>query len=176
MPYRITHSDEEPNYRYMLQVHTDAQLENELNVIQCNPSMASSNRSDPTVGKVSLWAEGQGYGTVRFLNLFARRSPTVAAISSLSFTELVGNRNNDVLRNNCTPNSMLICAWGSTLPVPKQLYHQRILELQAILKGVQLNRVGAMVAGRYPRHGRMWNAGYRDLLPLSWEVLLGQHT
>lgn len=172
MPYRITHSDEESNYRYMLQVRTDAPSETILNVIQCNPSMASTSRSDSTVGKVSLWAEEQGFGTIHFLNLFARRSPHVASISDLAYAELVGTKNNEVLRHHCQPNSLLVCGWGATLPVSKQQYHQRLLELQALLAGIELNRVGAMVAGRYPRHGRMWNAGNRDLLPLGWDVLL----
>ncbi|MFA7487720.1 MAG: DUF1643 domain-containing protein [Lysobacteraceae bacterium] len=97
MTYRLGKCVEDSLYRYSLAVETDAAGAKSLVIVQCNPSLASSTRSDPTVGKVSTWAEETGFASVVFLNLFARRSPNVAEISQLPYADLVGPRNDEVL-------------------------------------------------------------------------------
>ena len=173
MVYTITGCEAEPDYRYVLFVHTAAPGDKSVVVIQCNPSRASSARSDPTVGKVSNWAEENGFFSVTFLNLFARRSPSVDEISHLPYEELVGPRNNEALLRYAAMSSALVLAWGGTLPVPDSLYLQRLREVRDLLRECPVYRVGELVYGRFPRHGRIWNAGNRTLEPLSWgEVLL----
>ncbi|WP_436269686.1 DUF1643 domain-containing protein [Pseudoduganella sp. LjRoot289] len=172
MAYRLAHCEEEPNYRYSLVVETDAKSTASLVVVQCNPSHASSSRSDPTVGKVSIWAEEMGFATISFLNLFARRSPTVSEISHLPYSDLIGPKNDTVLRRYSSMDATLVFAWGATLPVLGHLYERRLLEIQGIFAGQSVHRVGAMSSVRYPRHGRMWNNGNRALQPLSWSELL----
>ncbi len=172
MAYTLTECQEEPDYRYSLLAKTDAAGSASLAVVQCNPSRASGIRSDPTVGKVSNWAEENGFSSVTFLNLFARRSPSVHEISHLSYVELVGPRNNEVLARHAAGNSTLVLAWGSSLPVPEELYRQRLVEVRELLAGRSAHRVGSLACGRYPRHGRMWNASNRMLEPLEWSELL----
>ena len=172
MAYTLTECLEEPDYRYSLVARTDARGSESLAVVQCNPSRASGSRSDPTVGKVSKWAEENGFGSVTFLNLFARRSPQVHEISHLSYTELVGPKNDEALARQAANSSTLVLAWGGTLPVPDELYLKRLAELRELLAGRQVHRVGSLSGGRFPRHGRMWNAGNRKLEPLEWIELL----
>lgn len=172
MTYSLTDCLEEPDYRYSLVARTDAAGDASLAVVQCNPSRASGTRSDPTVGKVATWAEEKGFRTVTFLNLFARRSPSVHEICHLSYGALVGPKNNAVLARHAANDSTLVFAWGATLPVPDQLYRKRLLELRDLLDGRSAHRVGELSGGRYPRHGRMWNSGNRHLEPLAWIELL----
>lgn len=172
MAYTLTDCQEDRDYRYSLLAKTDAEGEASLVVVQCNPSLASGTRSDPTVGKVSSWAEENGFGSVRFLNLFARRSPKVHEISHLLYADLVGPRNNEVLAFHATDNATWVLAWGGSLPVSQNLYHQRLLEVRGLLGDQPVHRVGALAYGRYPRHGKTWNAGYRSLEPLEWSELL----
>lgn len=172
MAYTLTDCRDEPDYRYALTARTDAAGNASLIVVQCNPSRASGTRSDPTVGKVSTWAEENGFSRVTFLNLFARRSPTVSEISHLPYLELVGPKNDEVLASFTTNDSTLILAWGGSLPVPDELYRQRLAEVHGLLGGCPAYHVGSMVRGRYPRHGRMWNSGDRKLEPVQWSELL----
>lgn len=172
MAYSLTECLEDPGYRYSLVAKTDAAGDTSLVVVQCNPSLASGTRSDPTVGKVATWAEENGFSSVTFLNLFARRSPLVHEISHLSYRELVGPKNNDVLARYAAGDATLVLAWGGILPVSDELYRERLVELRELLSGRPVHRVGALVNGRYPRHGKMWNAGNRKLEPVEWSELL----
>jgi hypothetical protein len=172
MTYRLGKCVEDSLYRYSLAVETDAAGAKSLVIVQCNPSLASSTRSDPTVGKVSTWAEETGFASVVFLNLFARRSPNVAEISQLPYADLVGPRNDEVLTRYSSTQATVVFAWGATLPVPDDLYQRRLLELHDIFASHPIFCVGALSAGHYPRHGRMWNNGNRSLRPLSWNELL----
>ena len=172
MTYALTDCHEEQDYRYSLLATTGAAGSASLVVVQCNPSRASGKRSDPTVGKVATWAEENGFRSVTFLNLFARRSPTVHEISHLSYAELVGPRNNEVLAHHATGSSTLVLAWGGSLPVPEELYRQRLVEVWQLLGERAAHRVGSLAHGRYPRHGRMWNADNRTLELLEWNELL----
>lgn len=172
MAYALTDCIEEPYYRYSLVARTDARGSESLAVVQCNPSRASGTRSDQTVGKVSIWAEENGFSSVTFLNLFARRSPKVDEISHLSYAELVGPRNDETIARHAAHSSTLVLAWGGTMPVPNELYLNRLAELREMLAGRQIHRVGSLSGGRYPRHGRMWNAGNRKLERVEWTQLL----
>jgi hypothetical protein len=113
-----------------------------------------------------------GFASVTFLNLFAKRSPAASEISHLSYGDLVGAKNDAALVRYRTSEATLVFAWGATLPVSLLLYERRLLEIQCIFSGRSVHHVGALAAGRYPRHGRMWNAGNRSLQPLSWSELL----
>lgn len=172
MGYTLTECQEEQDYRYSLLARTEAAGNLSLIVVQCNPSRASGTRSDPTVGKVSNWAEENAFSSITFLNLFARRSPSVHEISHLSYVELVGPRNDEVLARHTARSSTLVLAWGGTLPVPEELYLRRLVELRKLLGGRPAHRVGSLAYGRYPRHGRMWNTGNRTLKALEWSELL----
>lgn len=170
--YETLCCDDEGEYRYSLRIGTEASRSRQLTIIQCNPSDANASRSDPTVGKVSRWAAEHEFGIITFLNLFAYRSSKVRIISGMPYDRLVGARNDYVIRENCEHAVTVICAWGGTLPVANDLYLRRLHELQNVLGNTRLFKVGALVRGKYPRHGRMWNKNQRTKSSLLWADLL----
>lgn len=161
-------------YRYALTVQTDCNSDKTLVVIQCNPSVATGSVSDPTVGKVSIWAEENGFKTVVFLNLFAYVSTNTADLIGKSYDHLVGPNNDEMIAKFITNSSTLVLAWGGSVPLPEAHYLQRVSEIKQRLDHAQVTpyHVGSLSYGRYPRHGRMWNKGNRQLLPLDWTTIL----
>ena len=172
--YSIVECDLEHPYRYSLTVETRCKGEKTLVVIQCNPSVAKFNRSDATVGKVSIWAEEYGFGRVIFLNLFAYISPRITDLVDKSYECLVGPRNNEVLASNIGIGAIVVLAWGGDLPLCDDLYKHRLGEIKNLLDraAVQPYHVGSLVRGRYPRHGRSWNIGNRELSACHWDSIL----
>jgi hypothetical protein len=112
MAYKITDCFCEHPYRYSLTVRTDCNSERSLIVIQCNPSVARKNVSDPTVGKVSIWAEENGFGEVVFLNLFAYVSPQTADLVGKNYEYLVGTKNDEILARYIKNGGLVVLAWG----------------------------------------------------------------
>ena len=174
MGYRLGNCDLENFYRYSLVAHIDNQFNKPLVVIQCNPSVASSIRSDPTVGKVAAWAEEYGYGEVVFLNLFAIISSQPSVLNGKPYEDIVGPRNDSILKAQFNrPNCTVVLAWGGDIPVQETYYIRRLAELRKLVEssGHIAHHVGALSYGTYPRHGRMWNKGNRDLRILKWEKI-----
>lgn len=172
--YQLGKCDREYPYRYSLIAHIENKSNKVLVVIQCNPSVASNTRSDPTVGKVAVWAEESGFGEVVFLNLFALVSSQTSALMGKSYTEIVGPRNDSTLeaqlkRSNCT----VVLAWGGVIPIHDTYYFRRLTEIKKIVEnsGHPVHHVGALSYGTHPRHGRMWNGKNRDLRLLEWEEI-----
>lgn len=172
--YSIVECDLEHPYRYSLTVETQCKGEKILVVIQCNPSVAKFNLSDATVGKVSIWAEEYGFGRVIFLNLFAYISPRISDLVDKPYDYLVGPRNNEVLASNIGNGAIVVLAWGGDLPLCDYLYKRRLGEIKNLLDvaGVQPYHVGSLVRGRFPRHGRRWNEGNRELSVCRWDSIL----
>ena len=174
MTYTLGDCDLQGPYRYSLCVDTQSAASGLLLVMQCNPSNANSRRADPTVGKVAHWAAASGFGTVVFLNLFARISPYPEALRHLRYAQLVGPRNDEVIATQLQrPDPTLVLAWGAGLPVGRQRYTRRLTEIRQLIvgRGIPIHRVGQLTAGGFPRHGRMWNGDNRQLLPLDWTAL-----
>jgi hypothetical protein len=172
--YTLGSCDVQGRYRYSLQVISAERSPRRLIVIQCNPSVATSQRADPTVGKVARWAVEHGFGETVFLNLFARISPYPDELLGLRYAQLVGPRNDATIAAQLgRPGSTLVLAWGGRLPVDSRRYARRVAEVRGLVTaaGVEAFHVGALTANRYPRHGRMWNRGNRDLRRLAWSSL-----
>ncbi len=174
MGYQLGECDLEYPYRYSLMVSTDGQSGKTLIVIQCNPSVASSTGSDPTVGKVSIWAEEKDFSQVIFLNLFALISSHTSVLIGKPYEQIVGPRNDETLvtrleQTDCT----VVLAWGGDIPVEPALYKRRLAEIKRYLEdsGLVAHHVGALSYGTHPRHGKMWNKGNRDLRVLEWEKI-----
>lgn len=174
MGYQLGECDCEYPYRYSLIARIDNKSNKVLVVIQCNPSVASNTRSDPTVGKVAVWAEEFGFGEVVFLNLFALVSSQTSALIGKSYTEIVGPRNDSTLeaqlkRSNCT----VVLAWGGDVPIQDAYYFRRLNEIKKLVEssGHSAHHVGALSYDTHPRHGRMWNSGNRHLHLLEWEKI-----
>ncbi|WP_341661157.1 DUF1643 domain-containing protein [Vibrio sp.] len=174
MSYVITGCERDEIYRYALFVETSCNSEDELVVIQCNPSVANEEKSDPTVGKVSIWAEENGFGKVVFLNLFAYISPCPKDLIGKSYDYLVGSKNNQILEQHINDWSTIVLAWGGDVPVENKIYYQRLSEVKEIMDktGAQPYKVGALSHGTHPRHGRTWNKGNRELSTLYWESII----
>lgn len=174
MAYRLGECDLEHPYRYSLTVDTDSPSELSLLVVQCNPSVASSTVSDPTVGKVSNWAEENSFRQVVYLNLFALISSRPSELSGKTYDTIVGPRNDDVLTAQLKrTSSKVVVAWGADIPVEADLYLRRVRAIRDIIikAGHTAHHVGALSYGTHPRHGRMWNRGNRDLRVLSWGAI-----
>lgn len=172
--YDIVDCDIDPPYRYSLVTRTRVSSGAQLTVVQCNPSAASTERSDATVGKVSHWAAERGYARVVFLNLFALIGTDPQSLMRKRYARLVGPRNDAVIRECLTSVAgTAVLAWGGMIPISKKYYVRRVGELRGLLDdcGVLPHRVGALSGGGYPRHGRMWNGVNRELLPLDWEAV-----
>lgn len=168
--YRIVRCDGHPAYRYSLTLETDVTSSRRLVVIQCNPSNARADRSDPTVGKVAIWAREHQFKEVVFLNLFALVSSTKSELAGKTYKSLVGSRNDRALRQQIRKGTAVVLAWGSDIPVPDEIYEKRVAVVRRHLKASKIKpfHVGALVRQKYPRHGRAWNKGNRNLCVLDW--------
>lgn len=174
MAYRLGECDLEYPYRYSLKASIDNASSTLLVVIQCNPSVATSNGSDPTAGKVAYWAEEQGFGEVVFLNLFALISSQTLALEGKPYEEIVGPRNDSTLREQLNRKGCtVVLGWGGDVPIPDAYYKRRIGEIKKLVEafGHKAHHVGALSYGTHPRHGRMWNKGNRDLRLLNWAAI-----
>lgn len=167
--YRITDCCEDSGYRYRLDVSTGCRSHKRLLVIQLNPSRANGSFSDPTVGKVSYWAHGKGFGAIVFLNLFARQTPKPAELIGLSYAELRGDRNDEITSHALQARATIVLAWGKISQPLLDHYHQRRRMLRELIGGRRVHAVGKPVGDSFPRHGRTWNSDNRDMRIYHWE-------
>jgi hypothetical protein len=161
-------------YRYRLDAEIDSVTQSRLVVIQINPSKAGSGKfrqlkSDATVGKVCNWAYRKSFSQVSFLNLFAFIATPQDDLRGQPYDLLVGPRNDEFIATTVVKASTVIVAWGEPLGVSPSDYCRRLSEVKSLVTGIQLFTVGPLIKGRYPRHGRVWNAPHSDdLRVVSW--------
>jgi hypothetical protein len=161
--YQILSCDEEPSYRYQLEVSTLIQSPNGLAIVQLNPSTANGTKSDPTIGKVSCWAKEHNFGRITFLNLFGLRAAHPDELIGKPYDVLVGPRNDAVTQSVLIPSGTIVFAWGNVNAAISSHYQQRLGFLKQLVDGRQVYAVGNPVAETFPRHGRMWNGENRTL-------------
>lgn len=166
--YQILSCDEELSYRYRLDVSTLIKNSNRLAIVQLNPSTANGTKADPTIGKVSYWARENGIGRVTFLNLFAIRTAYPNELIGKTYETLVGSRNNDVSQLVFSSADTIVFAWGKISAAMTSHYSQRLNFLKQLLGNRKIHAVGELVAGEFPRHGRMWNGDNRTLREFVW--------
>lgn len=159
-------------YRYLLVAKINSESNNELVVIQMNPSNASTIKSDPTVGKVCNWAYENNYGKVFFLNLFAFKESKQENIPNINYDELVGLENDNYLKESCTKTRDIVFAWGAPDGNLIQSYIRRTTEVFALLKTRKIFSVGGLSYGKYPRHGLSWNKNNREKRLLKLEDII----
>ncbi len=80
-------------YRYLLDIALAEAPGPRLAVVLKNPSTASAERSDPTIGKAEAWARRRGFASLSVVNLFAWRSPHPENLNALSYRKIVGPEN-----------------------------------------------------------------------------------
>lgn len=144
-------------YRYFLEVRIAEEHARTLTVILKNPSTASAERSDPTVGKVEAWARRNEYGRIRYVNLFALRSPYPEELNAHPYRVMVGRGNDAWIKESLHGADLVLAAWGNPNGVDPQKYDRRIAEVSLFLEGVRARALGAPTKLGYPRHGLMWN-------------------
>ena len=144
-------------YRYFLEVRIADDLGRTLTVVLKNPSTASAERSDPTVGKVEAWARKNNFGRIRYVNLFALRSPYPKELNAHPYQVMVGRENNAWIRKSIDGADVVLAAWGNPNGVEPENYERRIAEVSQLLKGTCIRTLGSPTKLGYPRHGLMWN-------------------
>ncbi len=122
-----------------------------------NPSTATAQRSDPTLGKVTAWASRRGYNTLVVVNLFAFRATEPAELNAVPYAAAVGPDNDRWLRAAAAEAADLVAGWGNANGITPERYARRLDEVLALLRGRRLWRVGPLTALGHPRHGLRWN-------------------
>ena len=129
--------------------------------VMLNPSTADAWRDDPTIARCKGFAERWGYARLEVVNLFALRATHPADLKRLARThDVIGPRNDAVLRRACRRADRVVAAWGA---------HGDLLgradEVRAMLPHVPWQCLGTTKDG-HPRHpGRIPNA--TRLVPLG---------
>lgn len=169
--YKIISCDEDPDYRYVLDVTTGHSGSHVAAIVQLNPSKADASRSDATIGKTSRWAAQNQVSRVLFLNLFALRGTDPNSLLGKPFSDLVGPRNDAASTAALKQADTIIVAWGGIHRDLHLHYRRRLSEVNILVGSRPIHGVGPPTAAGFPRHGRMWNSGNRDLRSLLWNTL-----
>lgn len=156
------------DYRYVLELHlsdrTDAPR---LAVLMKNPSTASAERLDPTIGKVRAWAQRHGFARVSVVNLFALRATHPPALNAHPYAAIVGPENDHYIREAAAAADVVVAGWGNANGLNPERYARRIEEAMALLAPYPLHVVGAPTKLGHPRHGLLWN---RNAELTLWKV------
>jgi hypothetical protein len=88
--------------------------------VMLNPSTADDTNDDATIRKVKGFTKRWGFDELSVVNLFALRAtdPALLWFSLLNGDEVVGERNDAVIAEECRKASMIVCAWGSLSGTP----------------------------------------------------------
>ncbi len=128
-----------------------------LAVLMKNPSTATAERLDPTIGKVRAWARRQGFGVVAVVNLFALRATHPRALNAYPYEVIVGPENDHHVRVVATRADVVALGWGNPNGLDPARYARRIAETLALLAPYPLHVVGPLTRQGHPRHGLLWN-------------------
>ena len=154
-------------YRWWLERLWD-QAAPRLIFIGLNPSRADGQRDDPTLRRLLGFARRWGYGSLEVLNLFARISPSPAALRRVA--DPVGADTDAWIRRRLAaqPEATLWLGWGN-----QGAWRDRHRAVGALLLGRPLGSLGLTASGQ-PRHP-LYVAGTVALQPLAWHnpVALG---
>ena len=156
-------------YRYLLEVRIAEEHARTLTVILKNPSTASAERSDPTVGKVEAWARKKRFGRIRYVNLFALRSPYPEELNAHSYRVMVGRDNDAWIKRSLEGADVALVAWGNPNGIDPKKYERRIAEVSRLLERVCVRALGPLTKLGHPRHGLMWNG---ELTLREWPPVL----
>ncbi|PYQ55295.1 MAG: hypothetical protein DMF78_02555 [Acidobacteria bacterium] len=170
--YSITACCESPGYRDRLDVSTDLPRGRHVLVVQLNPSTGNLARSDPTIGKVSIWACQNGFAKVTFVNLFAKRTPYPRDLArSYSAADQEREPHQDAkLLEAIADADVVVVAWGR---VPARFrksahFRRRHRRLRELIGNRPVHAVGEPCRDGSPRHGRTWNGANRCLRTYDW--------
>lgn len=164
-------------YRWQLSRHWDA-TRPALLFIGLNPSRADGRRDDPTLRRLLGFARRWGHGSLTVVNLFARISPSPAALRRCA--DPIGPANDDWIMRSLRE--------AGAGPIPARLWlgwgnggrwRARDQQLLALLRAADGAAAGAaapmalgLTAGGQPRHP-LYAPGLETLKPLVLAHLLG---
>lgn len=154
-------------YRYVLEVALREDEAPKLAVVMKNPSTATGERSDPTIGKVEAWARRHGYGSIICVNLFARRATNARQLNGQLYPVIVGPENDRYILEAAATADVLVAGWGKPNGIEPGRYDRRVAEVLRLLADHPLHVVGPLTQGGYPRHGLLWNT---DCTIAAWPV------
>lgn len=79
-----------------------------------NPSVADADLDDPTIRRVVGFTQAWGYTRAVMLNLFAFRATDPDVLKLIEHnTDVVGPRNDDVIRREAAAADLVVAAWGT---------------------------------------------------------------
>ena len=154
-------------YRYVLEVALREDEAPKLAVVIKNPSTATGERSDPTIGKVEAWARRHGYGSIICVNLFARRATDPRQLNDQPYVEIVGPENDQHILEAIEAADVIAVGWGNPNGTAPDMYDRRVAEVLRLLANYPLHVVGPLTQGGYPRHGLLWNS---DCALADWPI------
>jgi hypothetical protein len=156
------------DYRYLLGYRLqDRHGLSPLLVIQLNPSKAGAARNDSgdqTTRIVAGWAwRRRCYGSVLFLNLFARRCTDWNDLHECQYERAVGDLNDEVLlREAALARDNVVAAWGKwdSPRWMQKLVTSRSREVVTKLQGIGVG-LQCLAPSGHPLHGRLWRDDYQ---------------
>ncbi len=148
-------------YRYFLEVRIAEEGARTLVFILKNPSTASVQRSDRTVGKVEAWARRNRFDRIRIVNLFALRSPYPEELNAHPYRVMVGRDNDTWIKRSLDGAGMVLVAWGNPNGADPGKYEKRISRVSHLLDGVRVHALGSPTRFGHPRHGLIWNTALK---------------
>lgn len=116
--YTATLSDDR-TYRYRLTRTWDTTLPTCV-FIMLNPSTADETKNDPTIRRCIKYAETWGYGKLVVGNLFAYRTSDPDELTTIE--DPVGPENDRYLKEICTPDRLVVVAWGNNGTLDDRCY------------------------------------------------------
>ncbi|MES1975857.1 MAG: DUF1643 domain-containing protein [Pseudomonadota bacterium] len=122
--------------------------------IMNNPSVADGEVDDPTVRKCVGFSQRWGKGHLVIVNLFAYVATSPAALVSADrhAVDVVGAGNNEEIRQAIRDATLVVAAWGASVPAPRQV---QVVTSAAIASYKTLRCLGVTASGA-PRHpGRL---------------------
>ena len=123
--------------------------ETELNCVAfvgLNPSTAEATIDDPTVRRCWRWARGWGYSRMAMLNVFAYRSTSPKALSTVA--DPIGPKNDARIREVSASADLVVAAWG----LRGRMRENAVADL--ILRERNDIHVLALTRQHHPRHPR----------------------
>jgi hypothetical protein len=160
-------------HRYLLELRLDDETQADglggparrrLAVLMKNPSTASAERLDPTIGKVRAWARRHGFATIAVVNLFALRAAHPPALNPYPYELIVGPENDRHILEVAARADLVALGWGNPNGLDPARYARRIADVLALLAPYPLYVVGPLTLQGHPRHGLRWN-GDAELAP-----------
>jgi hypothetical protein len=122
--------------------------------VMLNPSIADGTIDDPTIVRCVGFAEREGCGALDVVNLFAWISTDPKALAST--VHPVGPMNDEVIRVAAARASLIVCAWGASIPRGSE---KRVGEVLALLPIGRPAKCFGTTASGAPRHPLYLPAG-----------------